>query len=296
MFLFVILLEQHKRFLFPVFEETTKSESQLLLEIEIRFPFVRTYKPLYIESKLEIDTVIDMDKYVKYYMLFFGVDNVRGGTYSESKLSEPLEQTLLCEFNTVATADEMPPDVSDIIHRYAFEDLDTITIKNDKLQLLENLSNYRKEKEIYDKLKTCESFENCSKQLNWLKTTCYNQYDRRPNNSFLSKQICLENDRKYKEILRTLRKIYESALHLQIPDCDTDNVFIHYPRFILDSFIYNHNNMDINLMEHICKKYEYMSNYIENRTIEAKFDMDSWGKHFEWKIESSLYLLDKISQ
>ena len=305
MHILVILLDGGKRFLLPVFENTYKTESQILLETELRFSFVRTYKPVFIESKIEIDNLFEIDKQVKYYMLLYGIENIRGGSYSDIELDDYLQRTLMREFDTIARADENPPDISEYIQKYAFEDLDSVMIEKEKRKLNENLVDYRREKCIYDYLNfflfkpyVNTDISKSIVEIDWLKTTCYNQYTVYPNSvekkSYLQKQINNENEEKYTNILRTLRKVYDCACYLEIPDCELDNVFIHYPQFILDSFIYNHGNMDINKMEWICKKYKYMTSYIENRALESKFDVDSWGKDFEWKTKCALYLLDKI--
>lgn len=287
MHILVILLDGGKRFLLPVFTEIFKTESQLFLETEMRFPFVRTYKPMYIESRLEIDNLFDIDKQVKYYMLLYGIEYVRGGSYSDIILDDYLERTLMREFDTISRADEIPPDVTDLIYKYAFEDLESATIEKEKCVLKENLVDFRKERCIYHYLRIQPI------DFDWLKNTCYNQFGM---SSYLQKQIYNENCEKYGHILRTLRKIYECACYLEIPDCELDNVFIQYPQFILDAFIYNHRHMDVNKMEWICKTYQYMTSYIENRATEAKFDVDSWGKDFEWRTESALFLLNKMTQ
>ncbi len=50
--------------------------------------WTKLYPPVSILKTIENCSVFDEDKYVKEYMLIYGIDNVRGGSYVEEKLSD----------------------------------------------------------------------------------------------------------------------------------------------------------------------------------------------------------------
>jgi predicted GIY-YIG superfamily endonuclease len=50
--------------------------------------WTRLYKPIKILEQIESDDKFDEDKYTKKYMDKFGIDNVRGGSYSNITLTD----------------------------------------------------------------------------------------------------------------------------------------------------------------------------------------------------------------
>jgi len=56
--------------------------------------FTKKYKPIEIYKVIENASIFDEDKYVKEYMIKFGIDNVRGGSYSNEHL-DPAQLTMV---------------------------------------------------------------------------------------------------------------------------------------------------------------------------------------------------------
>lgn len=63
--------------------------------------WTRMYKPLYIIESIKTNTMFDEDKYTKIYMNKFGIENVRGGSYSNIILEDYQLKTLDKEFKNV---------------------------------------------------------------------------------------------------------------------------------------------------------------------------------------------------
>lgn len=59
------------------------------------------YPIVEVEKTVKDCDFYDIDKYTKIYMNKYGIENVRGGTYSELKLDENVKNFLINEFRTV---------------------------------------------------------------------------------------------------------------------------------------------------------------------------------------------------
>ena len=66
--------------------------------------WTQKFEPVRIIETKEDATVWDEDVYVKKYMQQYGIDNVRGGSYSQVELSETQIQMLQQELRTASDA------------------------------------------------------------------------------------------------------------------------------------------------------------------------------------------------
>lgn len=89
--LYVILLKNDKIFLHL---SRSVSENQILLEATALFDFVRNNPPVRIIENIMIENTFMIDYHVKKHMDCFGIDNVRGGSYSSEVLPDYLVKTL----------------------------------------------------------------------------------------------------------------------------------------------------------------------------------------------------------
>ncbi len=63
-----------------------------------RTEWTKKYPPINVESTYEINDTLEEDLYVKKYMRMYGIDNVRGGSYSLIHLSQDVIISLKREF------------------------------------------------------------------------------------------------------------------------------------------------------------------------------------------------------
>lgn len=59
--------------------------------------WTKKYKPINIDKLIYDCDDFDEDKYVKIYMSIYGIDNVRGGTYIQEKLSKNTQKFIISE-------------------------------------------------------------------------------------------------------------------------------------------------------------------------------------------------------
>jgi hypothetical protein len=98
--LYILLLENNKYFVYLTLSE---QHEVVKLECQLLNPFVRKYNPIHIIEQKSYVEMEDIDKYVKKYMNLFGIDNVRGGSYSDEFLEDFKIQALQCELDFLKT-------------------------------------------------------------------------------------------------------------------------------------------------------------------------------------------------
>jgi hypothetical protein len=308
-----------------------KPDAQLMLEAEIYYDYLKKYKPVCILKKIAITDPLDIDKHVKQYMIEYGIDHVRGGSYCDEELPEYLEKTLIHELDTFINSENIKRKniIENIIQKYAYKQMTKTDIQEEKERLKTIFEKYAKEKEEYDTLYglfennisaavTKEKYANAIRPLpyknnkgsqiiediHWLKTACSQNlqlYNEKKQGSFLYKRISNENNEKYKQILVSLKNVYNTFTNLQMDKMDKyDHMCIKYPQFILDDFFYHwhriHLQKSVEDMEEICHIYEYMTNILINKMEEKRFDVSSWGENIEWELPRILYILHKIGR
>lgn len=91
----VVLLEQDNYF---VYYSDTELESKILIEIELLFEFPKIHHPIKIIETSWTSDLFEIDKYVKKYMMKYGIDKVRGGSYILPILHDFQRQSLQSEF------------------------------------------------------------------------------------------------------------------------------------------------------------------------------------------------------
>jgi hypothetical protein len=122
-------------------------------------------------------------------------------------------------------------------------------------------------------------------------------YNTKKRDTFLSKLVTKEFIERYKQVLVSLKTVYTICKKHDYSSC-VEDVYIKYPHFLLDDFFYHGHRIHIDYymkqVEQICYIYEHMTNIIINKMDEKAFDLSTWGEDVEWRVNRSLYLLDKI--
>ena len=139
----VILLENDKVFLYTTVCQ--KPDEQLFMECNVLYDFVKKNRPLRTMGNISIKDTLEINYNVKIYMHKLGIENVRGGSYTDEILPEYMVKTLTDEFALTRlklwNSDEM---LQDIFEKYG-------TLADDSI-LLTELNQYRETKELVNKL------------------------------------------------------------------------------------------------------------------------------------------------
>jgi GIY-YIG catalytic domain len=110
------------------------------------------YKPIKHIETIENCDVFDEDKYTKIYMHKYGIDNVRGGSYSTIDLSSNVKKMLLKEFNTIDNKCFICERVGHFAKNCIMNDIPKL---NHKLELIdERYSSIKQQLIIYKNLNT----------------------------------------------------------------------------------------------------------------------------------------------
>jgi len=229
--LYAIELENEKVFLHfspPVYQDI------LFRECIVLFDFVKKNRPLKILKVIDINDVLEIDYYVKYYMRYYGIENVRGGNYSNEFLTNNEIDILKKEINK--TTKDYENDIE--IFESIFQNFQKNNVTEKEINELDKkwkiYSNKKKimsilyDKDNYESIENFYIFKTIIHDIEWMQEkmkelhNTYNKYYESQKEiskdrnmlSFIQKipNLVANDDKKqYKEILERLgflTKIY----------------------------------------------------------------------------------------
>jgi hypothetical protein len=97
MFVYALLLSSNKHFI----DTYSVNEVPKLLEHSRRSEWVKQYNTIYIQEIYHTENLFEGDNLTKKYMLKYGIENVRGGSYNKIQLEEWQIKSLQHELNNV---------------------------------------------------------------------------------------------------------------------------------------------------------------------------------------------------
>lgn len=197
-----------------------------------------------------------VDYYVKRYMCEFGIENVRGGTYTQECLEEYMMKSLMCEIENAKKVNGIVEVADGIEEKIAL--LEQNPLVEDKKQYVESiLDKYYDAKSKYEEnmffrindIKIRVS-ANLSKELQWLKSTVNAPLALRSastKNPFNDEKI-LENYERYKILVACIKHIVGlyNKYHSDYGSVSKEHeVYMNHPEFLFDKYIY-HNYSESN--------------------------------------------------
>jgi hypothetical protein len=251
-----------------------------------------------------------IDYYVKKYMCEFGIENVRGGTYSQECLEEYMVKTLMREIENAKKINANVEIVDGIEEKIAL--LEKNFLVEDKKQYVESIigkyyetkNNY--EENMFFRINNIKFRVNANltKELQWLKSIVNSPLAMRSaltKNPFNDEKI-LENYERYKILVACIKHIV--GLYNKYYG-DYGNVFrehevyMNHPEFLFDKYIY-HNYSDNNdnqynteitgyTIELFFTDFYSLYNSVINRLTELEFDFRTFSDQFEKEATSMLW-------
>jgi hypothetical protein len=278
---------------FFLFSRPTPSSNpiELFLEAVLTYEYIRQNKPLAIKEVWPETHPLDLDHHVKKHMLRYGIDRVRGGSYSEPILTS--EQLALLTVELKGPTTPFPPEVTkEIIDKYSRVLWSIEEYKKERVRLLSERARFQRESASLAQMR-CLDLSKVRADLEWLLTYCetltgdiYPTHGRW--NSVLNQLIT-----RYRQMLPNLRDIYSFMTLSGRPFDMYGMIPIQYPQFLLDDFFYGSwRSPDREHVRKLCEAYKTFVTTWENRLAEAEFDVASWGPHADERFSCALAVMD----
>ena len=308
--IYVFQLQSDHIFVYPT-RKIDPTFNELSLEIILYYDFVKKYTPVKIIEILYDQSMTEVDKTVKKYMIFFDFIMVRGGTYFMEVLPDYLEKSLKEELSFWCFIDLPNIDFIEnlILLKYRTTD-EQIKLRD---IFTDTLAQYRKENKLYEELRNyyvgTKLFiidENVLLRIQEIKQYILDNYF----SSSPSLQTSINNEifELYPTCLIYLRRLlaivlqYDDAMILRMELTNESIVYIKNPEFILDIFFYsqkfplwNPPKITQNTVQcaiQICQYYETICQRVLNMIDESAFDVGLYESNFEWKYERAIYYMD----
>jgi hypothetical protein len=276
--LYVLELQEQKWFLYFA---SPSNDEYLWIECASQFTFVNKHLPKKTVDIIKIDNVLDIDFYVKKYMYCYGIENVRGGSYTDETLDVDTIKFLNNELNVDVTKHFKKQIMMDNIYkRYV-----NLQLEEDFTKEMQNLQ---------EELIKCNNVKKKIKDIDPINRTILDDLDWLlyyiacvESNEIILK-ISAEDGVKYRKIiekLKTVTHVFTNVLE-QTVKYEENIVFLKNPEFILDDFFYHSykeyikqkclkNMVDV---EKQIRYFEYMCYFIINRLEEFEFDLSSYDE------------------
>jgi hypothetical protein len=306
--IYVIMLENDNIFLYTTTHNA--QPSVIYLECMVLHDFVKKHKPLQIIEVIPLNNTLDIDYNVKKYMQHFGIEHVRGGSYSNEILSPNTIQTLNAEINTdfytIFKENEMINTINDIYcGRNSKFIWNEVNVNNEKRNIQNDLHKY---KQIKDTLAKICSFpgNNTNKitreiinDIEWIKTRVLGLTNIQQ--TIIEKKADIY---KYKTITSKLNEIYsmfslvtadtfnDSSILLYEPKIYLNRTDIVFDKFVYHNAAYAYNEDIVNEALTLIDKLEYMCYTIINRKEEYEYELSHYLPEFEKQNRRMLRFLE----
>lgn len=283
--LHIILLTSDKIFL-HVSNTNVNEEARILMECKIMYEYIHKYQPIRRLETVVLHQDTELDYYVKKYMKCYGIDNVRGGRYTDIELTNQDRQFIERELSmNIRTMQHKTNIMNTIFDEYSgswtLEQLDkecnhweTQQTKYDnETQMLHNLTKWQHHI-VTEKLFLTD--------LKWLMNRCIKNTIHS-----VGTKSTKEDMVKYKQILAKMKELY--AIFRDYLDVDIKyeaRIQLYAPEVVLDMFILHYNGecrreIYVEDLIKLLEYYEYIFYCVKCKADEYKFDISTYPPDFE---------------
>ena len=293
-YIYTFELSHAKKFLYSSFP---KEESKLITEATLYYDYLKIYPIRQIIDKKIQRTGFDIDIITKDYMYYYGINNVRGGSYSNVIFTKSQEEVLHEEFNTFENADQKPKEyfITLLLEDYKDRLNTKEEVQKEIARITKQREQYNIDKERLDKFKIFSPWiYTFGDHMIHLRLQC-SLYDIKCDSSNCHKDVYYDSVR-YKELLKKIKIVY-SFITENFPEIVEkkdagDLVYCKYPEFIFDKFMYKHEGVgSLDSVNKICDLFIYFGDFLLNRMNEYEFDILSYGFEDDWTFSRRLHYL-----
>lgn len=298
--LYVLSLEENKYF---VYYTISGQYEAVMLECQLLNPFVRKYKPKNVMEQKSYVELEDIDKYVKKYMNIFGIENVRGGSYSNENLEDFQIKALEKELYFLKTHENNNNDMYLFLYKEILNYKDIHEIEKFDIQKNKYIEDTRElEKFQYYKFndKQCKIDFSSIQYIQWMRNMIgqYNvEYEFLENcNSQYSNKGIQKVKRKINNVdVQKYKEIIQFFIHLTKLNCEYRETEINFepllyltnPIVILDNYIFSNDislkNRERKIAINVCNKFEEFFYWTINRICELEFNVTNAVTNLENK-------------
>lgn len=261
-------------------ERGNDDHSKIMTNCALLYDYVYKYRPVKIVDVIPNIEFVQIDRIVLEYMHKYGVENVRGGSYSSEVLPDYVLKTLYLQLNTMT--------IGPIHLQNHIESTNNLKMDKNKYEKLKSQYNSLKYF-MHENVKYVMDHEYFENELKWL----YQHIDKtvhNVNHNILIKDAALKKiiHQKYSQLMvyvKQLPRMYETVCKYRYMDVNENpflqninNVFLKHPEFVFDNFIYHsHNlrsrNIDETEWTDLHEKISYMFAFVINYLDEIEFDL-----------------------
>lgn len=303
---YALELSHKKWFIYVSSEHDIKD---VYLKSQLQHEYIANHLPILSHNSTNIHDVLDIDYFVKKYMRMYGINNVRGGSYSNEILSSNTKEVLEKEINASFNDYNKCIDTSiDDYKKISLWSLDKI--KETKKELLRKQEMFTIDNEQYNTLqKTFHNSNNkISRQLivdfNWLNNTVnelINDYITvyQETNNIMDEEVyevssdIQDKYTSFKEKLYGLNQrfyeTYEGENYLYSTYDEINNYINTLEPFFLIIDEYIDFDSVVSNKYNVLRQVEYMIYSLINLLDEYTFDVNSYPENFtfitNWKLQ-----------
>lgn len=325
--IYAIELENEKAF---ICVSPTADPTLLFQECRYMFEFVKENPPISILGQYDMVDTLDVGIYVKQYMRYYGIDNVRGGIYVDKVLPDHLQKSLQVELDS--TFDIYRKNVEtfhDVLNYYKTHPVTDTSIEFERLSHL--ASEYTKKSDLKSLL-SADKIGSIIRDIEWLKREAEEQrktYDITVDTvenlhktirarRFTTAQSSETKDRAaaYKSILKKMHILIRAYYDLQETTITIDSSYFRnrmdsirnnkmestalmlHPEFFLDN-VFLHPYSLVNWSSYLDTTNElldnivYMAYIVLNLSDELTYDLENYPDNFDKMLEYSVsYVAD----
>lgn len=313
-YLYSLKLSNEKWFLYVTKEQDIK---QVYISSKIRYEYISNNSPILSHECIKLIDVLEIDFFVKKYMRLYGINKVRGGSYSNEILSIEEQNILSKEINQKFSNYDKPIDIT-IPEYNNLSDWTIEEIQGRKKEVLEQKKIYDLDQEKYNNL--MENLYNTEISINrnilsdieWfnhiIEILINEYYNNNNNNNIMSDEIYEVSEtvktryKKVKKIVIGLNKkfieIYEYDNYLYCSNRMFEQMIEYLDNlFTITNNIININEIVIN-KEYLFKQLEYIYYCLINKKDEYEFDKNYYPENFKimtkWKLNKLEEYEEKI--